>query len=52
MNNVSFIEIESQGVTTEFAIIDWGNEQFTSMTKAEYEKEYPPAEQSTPIPTE
>jgi len=43
MNNVSFIDYTDpmSGVTTTFAIIDWGNQQFTSMTKAEYEKEYP-----------
>ena len=42
MNNVTFIEITDPltGVTTEYAIIDWGNGQFTSMTKAEYDKEY------------
>jgi hypothetical protein len=40
---VTFIEItdSASGVTTEYAIIDWGNDQFTSMTKAEYDKEYP-----------
>jgi hypothetical protein len=31
----------------EFAIIDHGNEQFTSMTKAEYDRRQ--AEQSTPM---
>ena len=31
----------------EYAIIDHGNEQFTSMTKAEYDRQQ--AEQSTPI---
>ena len=43
MNNVTFINVlnEMIGVTTEYAIIDCGNEQFTSMTKAEYDKEYP-----------
>lgn len=42
MNNVTFIEIEyPTGVFTEYAIIDWGNDEFTSMTKAEYDKEYP-----------
>jgi hypothetical protein len=46
MENVTFIEVESFGVTTEHAIIDHGNEQFTSMSKAEYDRQQ--AEQSTP----
>jgi hypothetical protein len=48
---VTFIEIANQllNITMEYAIIDWGNDEFTSMTKAEYDKEYPKAEQSTPI---
>ena len=25
----------------EYALIEWGNDEFTSMTKAEYDKEYP-----------
>jgi hypothetical protein len=51
MDNVTFIEIEyPTGVFTEFAIIDHGNEQFTSMTKAEYDKEQlqPIVEETTP----
>ena len=35
MDNVIFIVNELDGV--EYAIIDHGNEQFTSMTKAHYE---------------
>jgi hypothetical protein len=46
MDKVTFIEIEG----VQHAIIDHGNEQFTSMTKAHYEAMQ--AEQSTPIPTE
>jgi hypothetical protein len=42
MDNVTFIEIEGE----EHAIIDHGNEQFTSMPKAEYDRRQ--AEQSTP----
>ena len=42
MDNVTFIEV--QGV--EHAIIDRGNNEFTSMTKAHYEAMQ--AEQSTP----
>jgi hypothetical protein len=39
---VTFIEMEDIGGTlTEYAIINWGNNEFTSMTKAEYDKEYP-----------
>jgi hypothetical protein len=44
MDNVTFIE-DSQGV--KHAIIDHGNGEFTSMTKAHYEAMQ--AEQSTPI---
>jgi hypothetical protein len=45
MDNVTFFISELDGV--EMAIIDHGNEQFTSMTKAHYEAQQ--AEQSTPI---
>ena len=39
---VTFFETENpDGTFTEFALIDWGNNDFTSMTKAEYDKEYP-----------
>jgi hypothetical protein len=39
---VTFFPIEDPKDTfTEYALIDWGNDQFTSMTKAEYDKEYP-----------
>ena len=38
MNNVTFIEIENiDGSTTTHAIIDRGNGEFTSMTKATYD---------------
>ena len=47
MNNVTFIEIETYGVTETHAIIDHGNGQFTSMLKSTYEAMQ--AEQSTPI---
>jgi hypothetical protein len=50
MDNVTFIEIENpDGTTTEHAIIDRGNEEFTSMPKSEYDRRQ--AEQSTPIVT-
>jgi hypothetical protein len=46
VNNVTFIEVElAEGAQT-FAIIDHGNGEFTSMTKAEYDRRQ--AEQSTP----
>ena len=47
MDNVTFIEVESMGITQTHAIIDHGNDQFTSMTKAHYEAQQ--AEQSTPM---
>ena len=48
MENVTFIEVENwDGTTTEHAIIDRGNGEFTSMLKATYEAQQ--AEQSTPI---
>jgi len=45
MDNVTFIEVEG----VEHAIIDNGNEQFTSMLKSTYEAQQ--AEQSTPSVT-
>jgi hypothetical protein len=50
MDNVTFIEIETSEGITEHAIIDHGNEQFTSMPKAVYEAQQ--AALSTPIATE
>jgi hypothetical protein len=47
MNNVTFIEFNTLEGVVEYAIIDRGNEEFTSMTKAHYEAMQ--AEQSTPI---
>jgi hypothetical protein len=50
MDNVSFIEVvNSDGTTSEHAIIDRGNGEFTSMLKSTYEAQQ--AEQSTPIVT-
>ena len=37
MNNVTFIEIETMSGKETHAIIDRGNEEFTSMTKATYD---------------
>ena len=47
MDNVTFIEVETSEGTTEHAIIDNGNETFTSMPKSEYDRQQ--AEQSTPM---
>jgi len=40
MDNVTFIDItdSASGVTTEYAIIDHGNGEFTSMQKATYDE--------------
>jgi len=38
MKNVTFIEIESLGVTETHAIIDRGNGEFTSMLKSTYDE--------------
>jgi hypothetical protein len=37
MNNVTFIEIETMNGTETHAIIDRGNNEFTSMPKATYD---------------
>ena len=40
MDNVTFIEIENpDGTTTEHAIIDRGNGEFTSMPKSIYDEQ-------------
>ncbi len=51
MDNVTFIEVTEPitGEVVEHAIIDRGNGEFTSMTKAHYEAQQ--AEQSTPSVT-
>ena len=46
MDNVTFIEVESAGVSETHAIIDRGNGEFTSMLKSTYDAMQ--AEQSTP----
>jgi predicted aspartyl protease len=46
MDNVTFIEVEQNGVMTQHAIIDHGNEQFTSMPKSTYDEMI--AAQNTP----
>jgi hypothetical protein len=49
MSKVTFIELTDPMTqeVTEHAIIDHGNEQFTSMPKSEYDRQQ--AEQSTPM---
>ena len=37
MDNVTFVEVEGLTGLIEYAIIDQGNGEFTSMTKAHYE---------------
>jgi hypothetical protein len=49
MNNVTFIQVEGLNGLEEHAIIDHGNETFTSMLKTTYEAQQ--AEQSTPMVT-
>ena len=39
MDNVTFIEVETMGVTETHAIIDKGNGEFTSMPKAVYDEQ-------------
>ena len=48
MDNVTFIEVETMGVIETHAIIDHGNEQFTSMLKSTYEAQQAQAEHFTP----
>ena len=38
MDKVTFIEVESMGVTETHAIIDRGNGEFTSMLKSTYDE--------------
>ena len=38
MDNVTFVDIESMGITETFAIIDRGNGEFTSMLKLTYDE--------------
>jgi len=47
MDKVTFITIDE----IEHAIIDRGNDEFTSMTKAEYDRRQAEAEHFTPIVT-
>ena len=48
MDNVTFQDIETPSGLETYAIIDHGNDEFTSMTKAQYEKEQlPPTVEET-----
>jgi hypothetical protein len=38
MENVTFIELETMGITETHAIIDRGNGEFTSMLKSTYDE--------------
>jgi hypothetical protein len=52
MDNVTFISVENaDGSTTEHAIIDRGNGEFTSMLKSTYDEQQAQAEHFTPIVT-
>ena len=52
MDNIRIIEVETPTTdeVTQWVIIDRGNEEYTSMPKAEYDRRE--AEQSTPIVTD
>jgi hypothetical protein len=53
MDNVRFIDVETFGEVETHAIIDKGNGEFTSMTKAEYDRrQAAQVEHLTEIPTE
>jgi hypothetical protein len=51
MDNVTFIDSIDPytNEVTVYAIIDHGNEQFTSMPKSVYDEQQAQAEQSTPM---
>ena len=48
MENVNFIEVENNGKTEIHVIIDRGNGEYTSMTKAFYDEQQAQAALSTP----
>ena len=52
MDKVTFIDIETQSGVETHAIIDHGNEEYTSMPKALYEEQQAQAALSTPIVAE
>ena len=48
MDNVSFVEkVQLDGLSQTFAIIDHGNEQFTSMLKSTYDEMIAQSEANT-----
>jgi hypothetical protein len=50
MDKVTFLELETMAGFVEYALIDRGNNEFTSMIKADYDRQQ--AEQSTPSLTD
>ncbi len=48
MDNVTFVEVETLSGVETHAIIDHGNEQFTSMLKSTYDEQQAQAEHFTP----
>jgi hypothetical protein len=51
MDNVTFIEVETMSGVETYAIIDHGNEQFTSMLKSTYDEMIAKQEHLTENPT-
>ena len=39
MENITFFDIETMGETETYALIDQGNEQYTSMLKSTYDEQ-------------
>jgi hypothetical protein len=53
MDNVTFISVENaDGSTTEHAIIDRGNGEYTTMLKSTYDDQQAQAEHFTPMVTD
>lgn len=48
MKNITIIQIEEHGEVVDYVLIDRGNGEYTSMTKAHYDEQQAQAEQSTP----
>lgn len=49
MDNVTFIEVENiDGTTTEHAVIDRGNGEFTSMPKSVYDEQQAAKNEAAP----
>ena len=52
MDNVTFIKVETMSGVETHAIIDHGNEEFTSMPKSVYDEQQAQAKHFTPIVTD